>query len=125
MTQMKYTIDCAQVMTFADFIEALNEGFVRSVGGEWNGNLDALNDYLFWPEVLPYTLELLGASQCRAALGYQATVQWLECLLTTCHPSNQSRIKIRLREAKASIGATLWDEIEQIFESKQWLKVVY
>jgi len=45
-----FTIDGRAVKSFDDFIAAMNTGFVRHVGGDWNGNLDALNDYLSWPD---------------------------------------------------------------------------
>ena len=41
-----FTIDGRRVGSFEDFIEATNLGFVEQIGGRWNGNLDAFNDYL-------------------------------------------------------------------------------
>ncbi len=43
-----YLIDGDRFDTFAGFIAACNEAFIRQFGGDWNGNLDALNDYLWW-----------------------------------------------------------------------------
>jgi hypothetical protein len=41
---------------------------MRHVHGEWNGNLDAFNDYLSWPDDSPYRLTLIGWKACVAAL---------------------------------------------------------
>jgi hypothetical protein len=64
----QYTINLAEVRTFADLIAAFNAGLIARVGGHWNGNLDALNDYLYWPEPHPYGLLLVGWARCAAAL---------------------------------------------------------
>ena len=45
-------------------MEAANIGFVGQVGGKWNGNLDAFNDYLTWPEEEQYELEILDSATC-------------------------------------------------------------
>jgi len=42
-------MDLGKVTSFADAIEAFNEGLIERCGGRWNGNLDAFNDYLSWP----------------------------------------------------------------------------
>jgi hypothetical protein len=67
-----FTIDGRQVQDFDDFVEAVNVGLVRAAGGEWNGNLDAFNDYLAWPSEDAYELVLLGASHCAAKLAENA-----------------------------------------------------
>ena len=56
--------------TFQDFIEAMNDAFIRDAGGDWNGNLDAFNDYLSWPKDVPYELELVDHAQCARALDH-------------------------------------------------------
>ena len=60
----RFTIDGRRVRSFDEFVEATNMGFVELVGGKWNGNLDAFNDYLSWPEEEEYELELLDAASC-------------------------------------------------------------
>ena len=56
----EYVVDLSSATCWRDFIAACNEGFVRQVGGEWNGNLDAFNDYLWWPTEHPYRLVIRG-----------------------------------------------------------------
>ncbi|MDR2213054.1 MAG: hypothetical protein LBE21_05445 [Pseudomonadales bacterium] len=65
-----YQIDCRQIRSYGDFIEACNKGFIESLGGKWNGNLDAFNDYLSWPEPSPCQLTILGAERCAKVLDY-------------------------------------------------------
>lgn len=83
----EYYINVAAVGTFADFIAAFNSGMIESLGGHWNGNLDAFNDYLYWPEPHPYKLRLIG---------------WLHCAAV-------------LAELTAPSGATMLSVIEDIF----------
>jgi len=44
----EFVVDLTAVTTWVQFIAAFNEGFIRPVSGDWNGNLDAFNDYLAW-----------------------------------------------------------------------------
>lgn len=45
-----YVIDGANFSDFAGFVEECNRAFIRSFGGEWNGNWNAFHDYLSWTE---------------------------------------------------------------------------
>lgn len=62
-----YLIDAANFDTFAGFVAECNRSFIRSFSGEWHGNLDALNDYLWWsnPEIEEYVLVWRGAEKSR------------------------------------------------------------
>lgn len=64
----EYPINLANVRSFADFVAAFNAGMIHSVGGHWNGNLDAFNDYLSWPLDAPYRLVLLDWDRCANVL---------------------------------------------------------
>jgi hypothetical protein len=64
---------CLGRTSWADFGTAFNEGFVRPVGGEWNGNLDAFNDYLWWPDEHPYRLVVRGWQACAEAVNRHKT----------------------------------------------------
>ncbi len=55
----RFTIEGRRVKSFDDFVAATNVGLIESIGGRWNGNLDAFNDYLSWPEEYEYELELV------------------------------------------------------------------
>lgn len=68
-----YEVDCREVRSFEDLIAAFNRGLIELVGGKWNGNLDAFNDYLSWAESCPYKLVVLGREQCAQALNFKAS----------------------------------------------------
>ncbi|HKO93442.1 MAG TPA: hypothetical protein VJU61_19950 [Polyangiaceae bacterium] len=110
----RFTIDARQVKSFADFVAAANAGFIESVGGEWNGNLDAFNDYLSWPEEQEYELELVDADRLAKCLGHVAQADWLRAHLQTCHPSNVVDTESRLALAQAGQGETLFDVVQEI-----------
>ena len=105
----RFSVDCTNVRSFADFIEAINVGFIRPVGGEWNGNLDALHDYFSWQNEEAYELQLLGQQNCSTALGHEAQADWLRAHLSTCHPDNVPVLRKRLDAADRREGDTLFD----------------
>ena len=102
---------------FSDF-----DGFAREfsrllAGHQWHGNLDAFNDLLrggFGTPENGWTLKWFNSEQSRSALGYAATVQRLEQLFLTCHPSNRPPIQGRISHARRGHGPTLFDEIVDI-----------
>lgn len=69
----EYIVDVSGASSWADFIAAFNEGFIRPVGGEWSGNLDSLNDYLWWPAEHPYRLVVRGWQTCSPAVNRHNT----------------------------------------------------
>jgi hypothetical protein len=69
----EYIVDVSTAASWADFIAAFNEGFIRRVGGQWNGNLDAFHDYLSWPAEQQYRLVVRGWQTCAAAVNRHKT----------------------------------------------------
>jgi hypothetical protein len=102
---------------FGDF-----EGFQREFSAllehyAWHGNLDAFNDILrggFGTPETTWVLRWGNSDLSRSALGYEATVERLETLVTTCHPSNIDRVRARIELARRREGPTLFDEIVEI-----------
>jgi len=123
-TVKTFTIDCRKVRSFADFVEAANVGFVELIGGKWNGNLDAFNDYLSWPEETEYELELVDAAGCGRGLGHAAQAKWLREHLGVCHPSNAADFRQRLALAEAGCGETLFDVIKEIVSDNPHVRLV-
>ena len=83
----------------------------------WHGNLDAFNDILrggFGTPGPPWVLRWVNSDASRRALGHDATVQYLEEIVTTCHPSNVARLQERIERARRGEGPTLFDEIVEI-----------
>jgi hypothetical protein len=60
----EFIVDLTAVTSWPQFIAAFNDGFIRHVTGDWNGNLDAFHDYLSWvgdePAGEEYRLVLRG-----------------------------------------------------------------
>jgi hypothetical protein len=110
----QFVIDCRGVRSFCDFVAATNAGFMEHVGGKWNGNLDALNDYLAWPVEEKYELKIADSGQCARALGHGAMIAWLQEHLATCHPSAIPDFEARLAAAGRAEGETLFDVICRI-----------
>ena len=113
----RYTVDGRGVRSFDDFVAAMNAGFVQPAGGFWNGNLDAFNDYLSWPDEAQFELELVGAANCMANLGHEAHAEWLRANMLRCHPSGVADVHPRLKRAEAAQGETLFDVIREIVAS--------
>ncbi len=63
-----YEVNLEPRFSFPEFVEAFNAGFIRKVGGEWTGNLDAFHDYLSWPDEDEYELTVAGWDGCRSML---------------------------------------------------------
>ena len=40
----EFIVDLTAVTSWPQFIAAFNDGFIRHVTGDWNGNLDAFHD---------------------------------------------------------------------------------
>ena len=102
----------------------MNKGFIRAVGGEWNGHLDAFNDYLSWPDEESYELVLLGAKHCENVLGHHAQAEWLRNNMSKCHPSNVESVRARLAIAEKGQGATLYDVIRDIVRDNTHVRFV-
>lgn len=55
-----YTVDLREARDFDNVVAAFNAGLISQARGKWNGNLNALHDYLSWPDEAEYQLRLLG-----------------------------------------------------------------
>ena len=119
-----FTIDARRVRSFPEFVEAVNAGLIRPVGGEWHGNLDAFNDYLSWPDDEQYELVIVRADHCARALGHRAKARRLTSLLSTAHPSNLPDICRRIADAQAGVGTTLFDDLMSIIRRSPSVRLV-
>ena len=119
-----FTIDLSRVERFEDFIEAVNVGFVRDAGGEWNGNFDGLNDFMSWPEPESYELVLVGSKRCAHQLGHAEYERKLRARLETCHPANCARVEEERQRAARGEGPTLFDALLEIMSRDANVKVI-
>lgn len=82
-------------------------------------NLDAFNDLLrggFGVHEYgePILLKWKNYGKSKFSLGFEATINYYEKVLKTCHPSNKDTMKLKLENAKKHIGPTILDIIIEI-----------
>jgi hypothetical protein len=123
MPSRVYRINGHHVTDFSSFVDEVNKAYIRHLDGSpsWLGNLDALNDYASWPED-PFEVVFDHSDSIKSALGYPATLSWLEGLLETCHSTNRASVLERISWAERGLGETLYDQILQIFRGHANLK---
>jgi len=114
-------LDGSTVTDFASFVDEANRSifpeYLESVGRPWSGDLDALNDILRGGMGTPddgFVFHIRHTAKVREALGYPATVEWLEEMLRRCHPTNRESVGARIERARRHDGATLFDEVVEI-----------
>lgn len=117
-------LDGAQVTDFASFVEEANRSifpeYRESAGRPWSGSLDAFNDILRGGMETPdggFVFRIRNTAQVREALGYPATIEWLEGTLRRCHPTNRESVGARLERARRRDGTTLFDEVVEIIRT--------
>ncbi len=116
MDRTIFEIDGNNFKDFAGFVAEFNRGFVSHVGGQWNGNLDAFNDYLSWTDA-PSIIRWSNSAKSRNDLGYDAMAGWLSDNLLKCHPSNRLSVQHRLGDAQNQSGPTLFDTVVEIMQN--------
>lgn len=107
-------IDGASFVDFPGFVREFSQLLCH---GTWNGSLDAFNDILrggFGTPETGWVLRWVNSDSSRVALGYDATIRWLEQILLTCHPSHRANIEARVSDAQRGEGQTLFDMIVEI-----------
>lgn len=52
IAMLTFDIDGKKVTDYTSFVSEMNQNFISKIEGNvgWNGNLDAFNDYLSWPD---------------------------------------------------------------------------
>lgn len=101
-----------------DSLEGFYDEVGRSLGtAAWGRNLDAFNDILrggFGTPEGGFVLRWLNSDVSRVALGYGATVKYLEQKLQHCHPDNVPYVSVDLEAAHRGEGPTLFDVVLEI-----------
>jgi hypothetical protein len=98
------------------------EGFFDELGNvlgtaPWGRNFDAFNDVFrggFGSPEGGFLLRWLHSADSRAALGYDATVRYLEQKLHRCHPDNIALGESELEVARRREGQTIFDIVLDI-----------
>jgi hypothetical protein len=110
-----YEISGANFCDFGGFVREFNHVFVSLVGGGWQGNLDAFNDYLSWPEE-PYVLRWKQAWKSRRDLGYDAMIVWWMERILECDSPSQSPFWSKVDLARRKEGPTLFEVLVEIIQ---------
>ncbi len=100
------------------------DGFVQEFSRhlddfEWHGSLDAFNDILRGGCGTPdggFEIQWVDSAHSRRALGWPATIRWLEEALTRCHASHIPSLTRQLEHARYEEGTTLFDWIIDIIQ---------
>jgi RNAse (barnase) inhibitor barstar len=111
----EYVIDGSRIMSLEAFYDEI--GRVLIPGSQWGRNLDAFNDILRGSFGTPdggFTLKWSHSAVSREKLGYPETVKQLEIRLERCHASNREDVRRMLSDARAGVGATVFDWLVQI-----------
>jgi hypothetical protein len=103
-----FEIDGGRFDDFDGFIREFNRVFISQVGGDWNGNLDAFNDYLSWP-ASPYVIRWRKSWKSRHDLGYEATIVWYLRKILQSEPPSKSSWWEPLEAARKGEGPTIFD----------------
>jgi RNAse (barnase) inhibitor barstar len=111
----EYVIDGSRITSLETFYDEI--GRVLVPGHQWGRNLDAFNDILrggFGTPDEGFTLKWSRSTVSKEKLGYQETVRQLEIRLGRCHPSNREDVGRDLSDARAGVGATVFDWLVEI-----------
>lgn len=91
------------------FFDEIQRGLLTA---PWGRNLDAFNDVLrggFGTPDEGFVLRWLSSERSRTALGYPATIRYLEGKIGRCHPSNVDYVRADLESAHRGEGQTLFE----------------
>ncbi len=109
-----FEIDGNRFDTLAGFYD---EGGAKVVSAPWGRNLDAFNDILRGGFGTPdggFVLRWTSSERSRVALGFEATVQFIEQKLQRCHPTNVPSVTADLEAARRGEGQTLFEILVEI-----------
>jgi RNAse (barnase) inhibitor barstar len=101
-----------------DSLEGFYDEIGKSLGtAPWGRTLDAFNDVLRGGFGTPdggFVLRWINSAESRVALGYDATVTYLEEKLGRCHPDNVGYVAAELDAARRGEGQTIFDVLIEI-----------
>jgi RNAse (barnase) inhibitor barstar len=112
---IEYVIDGSRIVSFETFCDEISRVLIP--GHQWGRNLDAFNDILrggFGTPVEGFTLKWSASAASREKLSYPETARQLEIQLRRCHPTNREDLRRRLLDARAGVGATVFDWLVEI-----------
>ena len=129
MNKKKFIIDGSRFNDIEGFYTEIDRILTRDLSWETGHNLNAFNDLLYGGFGVheygePITLIWKNSDKSKKDLGYKATVEYYENILTRCHPTNINRVNELLENAKREMGDTLFDIIIQIIIGHQDIELI-
>jgi RNAse (barnase) inhibitor barstar len=118
MTKSVFEINGSAFETLDGFFDEIGTNVLH--GADWGRNLDAFNDVLrggFGTPDEGFVLRWLHSERSRKALGYPATVRYLEEKVRRCHPANVDSVRADLESARRGEGQTLFEILVEIIRA--------
>lgn len=115
---MRYTvtIDGMNFSTIDEFWDEMEKLLTKNLSWKTGHNMHAFHDLLrggFGMHEMGEGIDFywINADKSRKDLGYEATALYFEKIFQKCHPTNRQTVMLRMKEAKACEGETLFDII--------------
>ncbi len=115
----EFIIDGSNFNDLEGFYCEIDRLLTKDLTWKTGHNLDAFNDLLrggFGVHEYgePILLRWINFEKSKQCLGYDATVQYYERMIKTCHPTNTHHVNHLLEDAKKHSGDTVLDLIIKI-----------
>ncbi|HLL24434.1 MAG TPA: barstar family protein [Kofleriaceae bacterium] len=117
MPKPVFEIDGRKIDSLEAFFDEVSKVLVTAL---WGRNLDAFNDVLRGGFGTPdggFVLRWINSAESRVALGYGATVRYLELKSSRCHPDSVAYVAAELDAARQGEGQTIFDVLVEIIRS--------
>ncbi|MBO4444826.1 MAG: barstar family protein [Bacteroidaceae bacterium] len=119
MNRRTIIIDGNLFDTEEGFYDLMDKLLTKDLPWKTGHNLDAFNDLLrggfgVHEDGEPLEIVWLNSEKSKKDLGYKATIEHWEEILTKCHSSANRKVRKKISDAKKGIGKTLFDDISEI-----------
>lgn len=126
---LQLTINGNNFSDFDGFYDEVERNLTKGLSWKIGRNLNAYNDVLrggfgVHEYFEPFTLTWINSAKSEIDFGRQATIAYLEKILTTCHPENIAAVQEDLEHAKAGTYPTIFEDIVQITKSHEHINFV-
>ncbi len=123
------TLDGNNFADLAGFYDEVERNLTKGLDWKIGRNLDAYNDVLrggfgVLEYQEPFTLTWINSEKSKTDLGWNATIPYLEKMLTTCHPDNIPHVEETIAHAKNGEGSTLFDDIVEITRDHEHIEFI-
>jgi RNAse (barnase) inhibitor barstar len=125
----KIIIDGNNFSSLGQFYDEVETKLTKGLDWKIGRNLDAYNDVLrggfgVHEEGEKIKITWKNSAKSKIDLGQDETINYLEGILKTCHPSSVSSVNQTIREMKHGNGEILFDRIINITRDHEHIKLV-